>query len=57
MLVRDRNGVLAKEVKGALVNLSQLLLGACTVAQAAIPASEIDDSFTSFFLLTLERIH
>ena len=57
MLVRDRNGVLAKEVKGALVNLSQLLLGACTVAQAAIPASEFDDSFTSFFLLTLERIH
>jgi len=38
VLVRDRNGVLAKEVKGALVNLSQLLLGACTVAQAAIPA-------------------
>jgi tyrosine aminotransferase len=47
VLVRDQNGVLAKEVKPALVNLSQLILGACTPVQAAIPAilKETSDEF------------
>lgn len=37
VLIRDRHGVLNKEVKGALQNMAQLLLGACTVVQAAVP--------------------
>jgi tyrosine aminotransferase len=48
VLVRDKNGVLAKEVKPALVNLSQLILGACTPVQAAIPAILKDTSETFY---------
>jgi len=37
VLIRDQEGVLAKEIRGALINLSMLILGANTLVQAAIP--------------------
>lgn len=38
VLVHDRHGIFAQEVKPAVINMSMLVLGACTVVQAAIPA-------------------
>lgn len=56
IMIADRNDVF-KEVRGALNNLSQLLLGANTVAQAAVPAilGKTPDAFYKTTLANLKR--
>ena len=45
VLIRDQNGVLDKEIRAALMNLSMLILGANTLTQSAIPAILVSAPF------------
>jgi tyrosine aminotransferase len=54
--VHDRNDVFAKgKVQHALVNLSQLILGACAPVQAAIPAI-IENTPAAFYTDTMAKL-